>query len=149
MIKRFYHRLYVKEFSKLVKKRFTNLSFTVILKSMKEFVEKYIQTEHIDEIALYLVVLFNFKSKIPTEYAKEPVERAKDFRILLSNYSKRGYNKVHESKYFRILANNISESNIPDSDKSCFEHLWESEKVISKNSESYTLVFEDLFKRCQ
>ena len=114
---------------------------------MKDFVRKYIQTEHIDELALYLVVLFNFKSKVPTEYDQEPVERAKDFRILWSNYSKRGYNKVHESKCLRILVNNISESKIPNSEKSCLEHLWESERVVSKKSESYKLVFEDLFER--
>ena len=82
IIKRFYQRLYIKEFPKLVKIRFVNLEFTVILNSMKDFVRKYIQTEHIDELALYLVVLFNFKSKVPTEYDQEPVERAKDFRIL-------------------------------------------------------------------
>jgi len=149
MIKRFYHKLYVKEFYKLANKRFRNLKFSVILNSLKDFIAKYIKTEYLDELALYLYIIFNFKSKIPPGLSHESIERAKDLKILLSSYSRRGYNKVHESKYFRILVNNISESMIPDSEKSCLEHLWESEKVISKNSESYKLVFEDLFEKCK
>ena len=149
MIKRFYHKLYVKEYHRLAKKRFTNLKFSVILKSMKEFVRKYIQTEKVDEISLYLFTIFNFKSKLPSGLVHESIEKAKDFRVLLWSYSKRGYNKVHLSEYFRILVNNISDSTIPGTEKPCLEHLWESEKSISKNSENYKLVFEQLFERCK
>ena len=151
MIKRFYHRLFIKDNQRLVRKRFINLEFSQVHKKMEEFVNKYFNIEDEDkarELALYLVIVLGIKLKIPSKLKNETTKQAEDFRILISCYSKRGFSRIHESEYFRIILNNIAKWCLPDSNKLWMDHLRETEKkYIDKNSENYQIVFEDLFKK--
>ena len=150
MIKRFIHRLFIKDNQKLVRKRFVNVEFDVFYQAMDEFVLKYFESHHSAELIQYLVSVIGVKPKNSPQRRSLITKEADDFRILMDSFSKRRYDKIHESIYFKVLVNFISQGTLPDSGKPCYEHLKNTEKkYISKDPENYTSILEDLFEKCK
>ena len=117
MVKRFYHRLFVKENPELIKKRFINISFLTALTEMDRFVKKYFKNGNSTQLSIFLIAALGFKPKIPSRYGSSVNSEVEDFRNLIRSYSEALFNIIHESLHFRILVNNLFTSTMPNSDK--------------------------------
>lgn len=142
MIKRFYHRLFLRDNKTLVKKRFVNSKASLILQAAIKFTKKYLKKDS-ESLAVYLLKIIGVKYTHPDNSQEDAIKEADDYKMLLSNFSNPRFDQIQESKYFQILVEYIMKGALPDSEKSCYQHLLETEKkYIDKNSKNYSEVFQ-------
>ncbi|CAI2378903.1 unnamed protein product [Moneuplotes crassus] len=144
MIKRFYHRLFLRDNKTLVKKRFVNSKASLILQAAMKFTKKYLKIDS-ESFAVYLLKVIGVKYTHSDSSHEEAIKEADDYKMLLSNFSNPRFDQIQESKYFQILVEYIMKGSLPDSKKSCYQHLLETEKkYIEKNPKNYSDVFQIL-----
>ena len=147
MIKRFYNRLFIKNNPKLVRERFVNVPYQKIFMAMKNFISKYFKGEDESEMSEYFLFIFEIKYKAPQKDSQVKGE-AELFKDLLGSFSKKKYDLIHESYYFRVLVNFIAEGKLPELKKTSLQHLLDTEeKYINILSDKYMEVMNDLFQK--
>ena len=77
-------------------------------------------------------------------------QKAVNYSITMSSYSRDRYSKVHQWDQFKTLFNYIYTQTPEGSEKSCFEILWDSEeKLLRKERARYTAAFSEMYERCR
>ena len=147
MVKRFYNRLFIKNNPKLARERFVNVPFPKIHQAMKDFISKYFKGEDETEMSEYLLFIFDMKYKAPKKDCQMK-EEAELFKDLMTSFSKKKYDSIHESYYFRVLINFIAEGELPEIKMTCLQSLLDTEKkYINKSESKYMDVIQDLFRK--
>lgn len=61
MIRRFYHRLFLKDNKHITKQRYRNVDFPIVLESCREIVTKYLRMDANEDLAIFLLHFIGIK----------------------------------------------------------------------------------------
>jgi hypothetical protein len=63
MMRRFYHRLFLKDNKHITKQRYRNVEFPIVIDSCREMVEKYLKIDAYEDLAIFLLHFIGIKCK--------------------------------------------------------------------------------------
>jgi hypothetical protein len=150
MVRRFFRRIFMKDNKKLVRRSFVNIEFEEVVRDLKTMVTKYFGIEDSEPLALFFLRLLSLKPINDPNAESESELNAHNFLKALNKFSITRFDKVHKFPEFRILINYIFTCQLPDSQTSCIDAMFEQEhKIIGSNRDKYFNTFSKLFQRCQ
>lgn len=78
MVRRFYHRLFIQDNKKLLKKRYRNVEFSTTLEACKEIVKTYLKIDNRPGLPLFLLLFIGIKYK--EDQLSEEIKQGKGHR---------------------------------------------------------------------
>ena len=151
IIKRFYHRIFIKENHRLARKRFKNVKFSEIYEAAQRLVKKHFKIEEDKEdLALFIAKIIGLNSLDKPKSVGKVDKISSSFKILVTSFSNPRFNKIQDSYYFKEILNYIVYGTLPDSGIPCYDYMLEvGGKTINKDLEKYKEIFLNIVKRCQ
>jgi len=150
MVRRFFHRIFIKENKKLVKRRFVNVRYQVIFDSAERLINNHLGIQNNDELTLFLIRMLSIRCQSNPGHDPNDDEFTLNYTITMGSYSRHRYSKIHKCRPFRILYNYLYTQNLRDSETSCLSSLYENEKKhIEKETERYHKAFNEMGMNCR
>ena len=149
MIKRFYHRIFLKENERLSRRRFKNVQFFEIYNAAKRLVKKYFKIdEDKEDLARFIAKIIGVNSSDQPMAEGKIDKEACNFKILTSSFSNLRFSIIQDSNYFKEIVNYIAYGTLPDSEISCYDYMLEIEAgTINRDAENYTGIFVNIVER--
>jgi len=151
MIRRFFHKIFMKENQNLSRRRFININYNQQLQGWKSMIQKYLKPEkNSDELAGYLLKLLNLKARNIPNTLNEGEKDGIELSNTLKSFSRNKFSKIHHNPFFREIFNYIYNGFLPGWNKKWIEELYKNEvKNIRKNKLKYEECFNRMHFLCQ